>query len=219
MTGMAFSAVLAFASMAGVTTFFAPCAFPLLPGYVGYYLHESNDGTSALPVAVAAAVGALATLAALAVLVVLPGIRVKQSLPVLEPVIGIGLVVFGLLVVLERGPELRIPLPGRPSSASGFLVFGAVYAVAAAGCVVPLLAGVLTQALALPAGQGVLTVLAYALGVALPLAGVTLLIDAGVDVWRGLGVYARCIDLVAGIVLVVAGVGQVWLSVFELGVL
>lgn len=37
-------ALVAFAFTAGAVTFFAPCAYPLLPGYVAYYLGESSDG-------------------------------------------------------------------------------------------------------------------------------------------------------------------------------
>ncbi|ESP89740.1 cytochrome C biogenesis protein transmembrane region/thiol-disulfide transporter [Candidatus Halobonum tyrrellensis G22] len=45
MTSAAFLGTVAFAAGAGLTTFFAPCAFPLLPGYVGYYVHQSEDET------------------------------------------------------------------------------------------------------------------------------------------------------------------------------
>ena len=49
--GLAFSA--------GVATFFAPCAFPLLPGYVAYYLgHGAGDATpSSRPTRVRRAAG------------------------------------------------------------------------------------------------------------------------------------------------------------------
>jgi cytochrome c-type biogenesis protein len=218
MTATSLAGVVTFAASAGVATFFAPCAFPLVPGYVGYYLRESDGDTSAVPVAGAAALGALGALGVIAALVLALGGPVKRSLPALEPVIGVGLVVAGSLTALGRGPQLHVPLPGRPTSAGGFVVFGAVYAVAAAGCVVPLVVGVLTRALALPAGSSVLVLAVYALGVALPLVGVTLLVGAGVDAWRDAGAYTRHIQVVAGVVMVLAGVGQVSLSVFELGV-
>ena len=49
MAGTTLAGALAFAASAGLATFFAPCAFPLLPGYVGYYLHESDADSRALP--------------------------------------------------------------------------------------------------------------------------------------------------------------------------
>jgi cytochrome c-type biogenesis protein len=210
---------LAFAASAGVATFFAPCAFPLLPGYVGYYLSENDGNTGMLAPAGAAAGGALGALAVVALLVLAVGEPVKTALPVLEPIIGVGLIAFGIATLMNRGPELRVPLPERPASVTGFGVFGAVYAVAAAGCVVPLLFGVVTQALALPAHSSALVLAVYALGVTLPLVGVTLLAGVGIDSWRSLGTYSRRVQQVAAVVMIVAGGGQIYLAVFELGVL
>jgi cytochrome c-type biogenesis protein len=209
----------AFAAGTGVATFFAPCAFPLLPGYVGYYVAESDSDTAVVAAAVAAAVGAVTAIAAVAGLVLAVGQPARDALPVLEPVIGLGLVAFGALVLTGRSPEVRVPLPERPTSVLGFGAFGAVYAVAAAGCVVPLFVGVVAQALALPAAGATAVLGAYAGGVAAPLVGVTLLAGAGVDAWRDLGAHAGSVQQLAGVVMVLAGLGQLYLSVFELNVL
>jgi cytochrome c-type biogenesis protein len=120
---------LAFAASAGVATFFAPCAFPLLPGYVGYYLSENDGDTGMLAPAGAAAGGALGALAVVALLVLAVSQPVKTALPVLEPIIGVGLIAFGIATLMNRGPELRVPLPERPASVTGFGLLGAVYAV------------------------------------------------------------------------------------------
>lgn len=42
MVGLETASLLAFAFSAGVFTFFAPCAYPLLPGYVSYYLGRTT---------------------------------------------------------------------------------------------------------------------------------------------------------------------------------
>jgi cytochrome c-type biogenesis protein len=219
-TDPAVAGTLAFAASAGLATFFAPCAFPLLPGYVGYYASESDgEGNAAmLPAAAAAATGAFLALAGVAALVLALGRPVTAALPALEPAVGVGLVAFGLATLFDRGPELRVPLPRRPTSVPGFGVFGAVYAVAAAGCVVPLLFGVLTQAVAFPLAAGAVVLAVYVLGVALPLVGVTLLAGVGVDAWRDAGAYGRRIRQAAAGVMILAGAGQVYLAVFELGV-
>jgi len=219
MTAGSLGGTLAFAAGTGVATFFAPCAFPLLPGYVGYYVSDSTSDTAVVAAAAAAAVGAVAAIAAVAGLVLAVGQPVKAVLPVLEPVIGVGLVAFGVLVVAGRGPQLHVALPERPSSVLGFGVFGAVYAVAAAGCVVPLFVGVVVQALALPAAGATAVLGVYAAGVAAPLVGVTLLAGAGVDAWRDLGAYSGSMETAAGAVMVLAGLGQLYLSVVELNVL
>jgi len=208
-----------FAASAGLATFFAPCAFPLLPGYVGYYLSESDDATGMLLPAVGAAGGSLGALAVVALAILAIGQSVKTVLPVLEPIVGVGLIVFGIVTLCDRGLELTLPLPERPASVTGFSVFGAVYAVAAAGCVVPLFLGVVTQALSLPLLASALVLSVYALGVTLPLVGVTLLAGAGIDSWRSLGAYSHRVRQVAAVVMILAGGGQIYLAVFELGVL
>ncbi|WP_134669323.1 cytochrome c biogenesis protein CcdA [Halorussus marinus] len=213
-----FVGALAFAAGTGVTTFFAPCAFPLLPGYVGYYVNESGD-ESAVAAAAAAASGALVSLAAVAALAFALGRTVTTLLPLFEPVVGVGLVAFGALTLTGRAPDLRVALPARPESVAGFGAFGAAYAVAAAGCVAPLFLGVVTQALAFPPVRGVAVLGAYAGAVAAPLVGVTLLASAGVEAWRDLGRYAGTLERAAAVVMILAGLGQLYLSVVVLDVL
>jgi cytochrome c-type biogenesis protein len=219
MAGVAVLGTLVFAASAGVATFFAPCAFPLLPGYIGYYMRESDGDIGMLPPATAAAGGALIALTLVALLVLALGQPLKSALPMLEPVIGLGLIAFGVAMLLNGEPELRVPLPQRPASVTGFGVFGAVYAVAAAGCVVPLFFGVVTQALALPVRASVLVLTVYALGVALPLVGVTLLAGVGIGLWRTVGTHLQRMHQLAAVVMILAGSGQIYLAVFELGVL
>jgi len=218
MTTTEFAGALAFAASTGVTTFFAPCAFPLLPGYVGYYV-ERGDDSSGVPSALAAAGGALVALGAVALLAFALGRTLTSVLPIFEPLVGVGLVAFGALTLTGRAPDLRVALPERPQSVAGFGVFGAVYAVAAAGCVAPLLLGVVTQALAFSPARGVAVVGVYAAGVAAPLVGVTLLASAGVETWRDLGHYAGSLERAAAVVMILAGLGQLYLSVVVLDVL
>jgi cytochrome c-type biogenesis protein len=209
--------VLVFALGAGLTTFFAPCAFPLLPGYVGYSLQQSRiPGVAA---AGAAAAGALATLAAVSGLAFVFGRTLTGLLPAFEPLVGAGLVVFGVLVATGRVPAIHVPLSRRPDSVAGFGVFGAAYALAAAGCVVPLFLGVVGQAATLPLPAGAAVLGAYAAGVTAPLAGITLLTGAGVGSWRSAGRFSRYVEPVAGAVMVAAGLGQLYLSVAVLDVL
>ena len=215
----AFAGTLAFALSAGVATFFAPCAYPLLPGYVGYYLsQEEADLGGALVRGGAATAGALVVLAAIGWVLVSLGTRFVSNLAFLEPVVGVGLVALGLVVLSGRSPSVHLLLPAYRSSVSGFALFGGVYAVAAAGCVVPIVFGVVTQALTLPTGQAVAVVGVYAGAVALPLLGVTLLSAVGSDALRGLSRHVGSIQRIAALVMIVAGVAQIGLSLSFLGV-
>lgn len=215
----AFTGTLAFALSAGVATFFAPCAYPLLPGYVGYYLSQDEaDLGGAVVRGGAATAGALAVLALVGWVLVSVGTRVVSRLTVLEPVVGVGLVALGLVVLSGRTPSVHLLLPEYRSSIGGFALFGGVYAVAAAGCVVPIVLGVVTQALTLPAEQAAAVVGVYAAAVSLPLLGVTLLSAVGSDAIRGLSRHVGSVQRVAALVMIVAGVAQVGVSLSYLGV-
>lgn len=214
----AFSGTLAFALIAGVTTFFAPCAYPLLPGYVGYYLSQDDaDLGGAVVRGGAATVGALAVLVLVGGALVSLGTRAVSNLAFLEPVVGIGLVVFGVALFVGRAPSIHLLLPEHRSSVPGFVFFGGVYAVAAAGCVLPVVFGVVSQALTLPTEQAVTVVVVYAASVSLPLLGVTLLSAVGSHALQGVSGHVGTIQRVAALVMIVAGVAQFGLSLSYLG--
>ena len=208
---------LAFAAGAGVATFLSPCALPLVPGYVGYYLSATDGdrgGTGVAVRGVAAAVGVLLTLGALAGLAIVVGRPLTRALPVVEPVVGVALVVLGALVVSQRGPDWRLTLPARRTNTAGFALFGAGYAGASAGCVLPVFLAVVVQTLTLPLPAAAAVVGVYAAGVAVPLLAVTVAVGFGLDIaagrWSGVG---NRLERVAGVVLVLAGLGQVVVAV------
>ncbi|WP_435348743.1 cytochrome C biogenesis protein [Haloarchaeobius sp. HRN-SO-5] len=194
---------------AGAASTFAPCAYPLLPGYVGYYVANADDEdpmSGALVRSVAAGVGVLAVFALAALVLSTLGRQALDALTVAEPVVGVALVVVGVALLSGR-VDVHVALPKRRRSVAGFAVFGAGYAVAAAGCLLPVFVAVLGQSLAQPAGVAALSVGAYGTGMALPLVGVTLLAGAGYDVGTDtLPRVAEHANRVAGVLVVAAGV-------------
>lgn len=214
----------AFAFGAGVATFFSPCAYPLLPGYVGYYVSRADAEASpvggALVRGLAAGTGVLAVFGALAALALAIGQAGFERLVLLEPLVGAALVVFGLLVALDRAPSLRVALPERRTSVLGFGLFGAVYALAAAGCVVPIVLGVFLRAIAAPPLETALVMGAYAGGVSLLMVATTVVTDVGVALGTARFVgYGTRLTRLAGAVMVLAGLGQLYLAVVVLEVL
>lgn len=209
---------LTFAVGAGLATFFAPCAYPLLPGYVGYYLHREDAGLAGAAVrGVVASAGALVVLLVGGGVLLTVGQRLARHVALLEPLVGVALVAFGLLFLSGRAPSPHLRLPERRDSVAGFALFGGVYALAAAGCVVPVFFGVVTQSLTLPPAQAALALSGYAAGAALPLTGVTLLSAAGSDAVREWGRHVGTVQRLAGVVMVLAGVTQVVVSLRYLG--
>jgi cytochrome c-type biogenesis protein len=210
------AALVGFASLAfgaGVATFFSPCTYALLPGYVGYYLTAADGDQGVLVGAairgLAAVAGVAAVFASLTVAIVVARPYVEPAIDGLGPAVGVALVVFGLLVLLDRGPTWHVTLPERRASVLGFGLFGAVYAVAAAGCVAPLFLAIVVRALTAPPEHAVVVLAAYTSGFGLLVLGSTLAIAVGEDAlvdW--LADRRRLLDRIAGLALLFAGVGQ-----------
>jgi cytochrome c-type biogenesis protein len=218
MIGLGFPGTFGFAVGAGLATFFAPCAYPLLPGYVGYAVRDGTGLTGAAVRGVAASLGAVVVLATVGGLLLAVGQRLGRHLTLLEPLTGAALVGLGILALTGRGPTLGLRLPERRASVVGCAVFGGGYALAAAGCVVPVVLGVLAQSLTLapPAAAAVLG--GYAAAVALPLTGVTLLSAVGSDALRAWSVPTGTIERLAAALMIVAGGAQIAVSLRYLGV-
>ena len=212
-----------FALVAGVATFFSPCAYPLLPGYVGFYVSQTEAERATLGGSVSrglvAGIGVVGTFVVLLGATFWIGHAALSNVVLFEPIVGAVLVVFGVLVVLERAPSLSIALPKRRSSVAGFGIFGAGYALAAAGCVAPLFIGVVGRALSLSPTAGALLLAIYVGSIALLM--VSLTVATGIGVLAGGGRLAAAgptLERVAGGVMIVAGLGQLYLAIFVLEV-
>jgi len=220
MSGLTFGATVAFAITTGATTFFAPCAYPLLPGYVGYFMQaESTEGgsllTGALVRGLAASVGVLVTFGLLAVAAITVGRPLQAHLSALELVVGVLLVLFGLVTLSGRTVGWHARLPERTTSISGFVGFGGLYAIAATGCVAPVFLAVVSQALTFgPAGTAAVLG-GYAAGMAVLMIGATVAVAVGVEITtdRFAGLADRMTPIAGGI-LVAAGLAQIALALF-----
>lgn len=144
-------AYLGFSFVAGLVSFFAPCAFPMLPAYAGTYLATETAGTrrDAMRLGSACAAGVLGFFLVLGLLLSLVSPAIAPVLFLAPPVIGAVLVVAGLLLVKgfawkPAGPAARLSaLFARQERASTrFAVFGVAYGLASMGCTLPVLMAV-----------------------------------------------------------------------------
>jgi len=200
---------------AGVATFFSPCAYALLPGYVGMYLSDGegtlrSDGLRGL----AAAGGVLAVFAVIVGGVVLIGEALQPWVDRIEPVTGLALVAFGVLLVGGSTWGWHLPLPDQRPGVVGFGMFGGVYAVAAVGCVAPLFFGVTLGALQRGPAHAAVVLGAYGGTIAALLVGITLAIGVGYEIAElKLARLSVVGQKIGGVVLIAAGVVQLWLTI------
>jgi cytochrome c-type biogenesis protein len=197
---------------AGLATFFAPCAFPLLPGYVGYYA-TTIDGevplSGALVRGLAGSAGILIAFGTIAAVVASVGRAAVRHVYALEPFVGVALIAVGASIVLDRVPDIHVALPQRRVSVLGFVIFGAGYAVSATSCFAPLFFAVVLGASTVSIQQTVLSVATFGVGLAIPLAVATVVAGIGFDIghgaWSG---YAERFHRYAGVIIVAVGVWQ-----------
>jgi len=103
------------AFIAGVLGFLSPCALPMLPSYVAYYLNRAEGGSAgrrllrALAFALITVAGFLTVFTSVGLLPSLAIRLAAVSATVIVPAIGLGLVALGLLTA-ARG--LQIPRLG-----------------------------------------------------------------------------------------------------------
>lgn len=216
MIDAALAATVGFALVAGFATFFSPCAYPLLPGYVAFYVsHTDGEGSTlggAITRGLVAGAGVLATFTVLMGLAFWIGHRALEGVTIFEVLVGLLLVFFGVLVVVDRVPSLSVALPKRRSSVLGFGIFGAGYALAAAGCVAPIFLGVVARAVSLEPMAAALVIGTYAGSVTLLMVSVTVATGMGLLAGSGLfAPYMGTIKRLAGVAMILAGVGQLYL--------
>ncbi|RRJ29563.1 cytochrome c biogenesis protein CcdA [Halocatena pleomorpha] len=208
---------LSFALTAGVATFFSPCAYPLLSGYVGFYIKRADSDEISLASTsvrgIAAGTGVLVTFGILTGTTVWIGRSVLSNIMFFESLVGVLLIIFGGFAVTGYAPSISASLPKRRSSVLGFGVFGAGYALAGAGCVAPIFLAVIARSMALPTGTASFVVLTYATVVSVLMVSVT--VATGMGLLRGasrLTTYSGRLKQLTGIVMIISVIGQIYLT-------
>ncbi len=182
--------LLSFAYGAGVISFFSPCAFPMLPAYVSYYLTQDNPEremplTQALRFGGLTLLGMISIFGGLGALLTLIGSQfLAQAIPLFGLGMGILLLLLGvLLLVTDRlsfTVPIRAPRFGGPLS---FYLFGVAYALVSLGCTFPIFLLVVTGAI-LSQGvlQGVIVFLVYSVGMGTVMIFVSLAVSTSKEV-------------------------------------
>jgi cytochrome c-type biogenesis protein len=174
---------LAFAFSAGVFSLFSPCSYALLPGYVSYYLGAKFGTVKALTGGLACTLGLVTVFAAIGALASSLGELVPQIIPLLDIAAGVILIAMGLGNLLNRKMPF-ISLNIVPSKKQGFLglyTYGIIYGLAGVGCSAPIFISVLFYSMSKGLTQGILSFIAYALGMGAPLIVTTILLSQAKD--------------------------------------
>jgi len=136
------------AFLTGLLSFFAPCAFPMLPAFIGYYITRKEEArlSNSLKAGMYASAGILGIFLLVGGLVAAAGSTVVPYLMYLTPLVGLLVILLGLAMLLGR-TDLFEGLGGRLQWASskmpagsappGMVFYGVAYGLAAMGCQLP----------------------------------------------------------------------------------
>jgi cytochrome c-type biogenesis protein len=204
------------ALLAGFLSFLAPCVLPLVPGYLSAVsaveaerLGERGTARRVVSASLPFVVGFTAVFVLLGTAAALVGDRLTQDKFLVERVSGFVLVVFGLAFMgLLPWPE-RLLGAGLLQSArrrgSSFLLGGA-FAVCAAPCIGPVLAGILVLAGSSDTVlQGAVLLGVYSLGLAIPFVAAGAVFTRAMGAFRWLRNHYRAIQVAGGAVMVALG--------------
>jgi cytochrome c biogenesis protein CcdA len=222
---MTASLILAFS--AGMVATVNPCGFAMLPAYLSYFMGvEEGDQSktsilrSALVIGSVVSAGFLVVFGAAGAVIsgLISGVgrtQVIEWIPWLALSVGAGIVMLGVAMV--RGYQLVVGLPKAKRARLGggyrnVFAFGTSYAVASLSCTLPVFLTVVATQFTTRSFVGGMTIfIAYALGMATVLLGLTIVLAFGKQqLVNRLRASARFINKVSGVVLILAGAWIVW---------
>ena len=203
---------LAFALTAGVLSVFSPCGYALLPGYVSYYLGSRLSTARALSGGMACTLGLVTVFTVIGGLSSSLGTVLTWIVPQLNLLAGLVLIVMGAATLKQIGvPFLKVPSGlSRRTGLTGFYFFGLVYGLAGVGCSAPIFISVVVFAASRGLANGVLTFVAYAIRMGVPLMLTSVLVAQANEVLlRRISEATPRLQRVSGAMLVL-----VWLYLF-----
>jgi len=221
--------VVALAFTAGMVATFNPCGFSLLPAYLGAFVAgDAPDRrldqrvVRAVGVAAAVSVGFVGVFTTAGLVIDQLTGPTRERLPWVSIAVGAALAVAGLLMVLGWKPAIAFRNPDLASGRQGtaaMVGYGATFAIASLSCTIGPFLAVTGVALTQSTAQGVVTYVAYAVGMGTIILAISVLAAvAHSSVVRAMGRLTRIVPRVGGALMIVAGAYAAWYGRWELTV-
>ncbi len=211
------------AFFAGFLSFLSPCILPLIPGYVSFltgetleYLETSVDNRRIMKRTVLSScffvLGFSLVFVFLGAAANFLGSFLAQHRVVLDRLAGtiiivLGLHLTGVLRIRWLYKQKKIDFKQKSVSNGGAFALGFAFAFGWTPCVGPILAGILALAATEETlGRGVLLLVAYSGGIAIPFLMTALLISSFMTFFRKFRRYLQWAQVLAGLILIAVGI-------------
>ncbi len=229
----------ALAFLAGVSAFFSPCAFPLLPGYMGHYISkEESNGAGKRSIkkgligGFAAALGIIVVYSLVGLLVGLAGAGASAFLVYAAPAVAVVMLVLGAMMLfnvpipthlisapfsgiskkLEEGYSKRFGSREEAKGVGSLFAYGAGYGTASMGCHAPIFIAVIAAGLVAGGfAMGFAAFALYGLGMGITMVFVTVAIAMAKSAFvERITKYMPLINKGTAAVLIIVGVYLIW---------
>ena len=209
----------------GVVTFISPCLLPMLPAYLAFFAGGSSEaigagmgGPASLRRTFANAcgfcLGFTVVFVLLGALAGSLGRLVAEHAAILNIVCGIVVIVLGLFVagwvripILDRSVRLQADV--RPAGFASSVVFGIVFSIGWTPCVGAFLGSALMlAAMQASATKGIVLLLLYSLGLAIPFIVCALAVDRLAGAFAAIKRHYAAVNRICGILLIAMGIAM-----------
>ena len=215
------------ALFAGIASFFSPCSFPMLPGYMAYYFGIGKKGAGFKKAIIGGTAGALGIISIyfiVGALLLYSASIVAPYIPMIGLVVGIILIILGALMFTPLQYDALLK-PFKPISDAlrkfggkrehGFSAklfgYGVAYGGAATGCTAPIFLAVIVAAMASSLTTGIIALLIYSLSAGILMIIVTLMMAAvetkAIDFMKR---NTERIKWVSALILIIVGAYLIW---------
>jgi cytochrome c-type biogenesis protein len=216
----------------GIAVYFSPCSFPMLPGFISFYLSTETTAEKKKSIRTILSSGVIAGFGIVLVFLIMGLIAISLGeaanladyLVYMGPIVAIILIVLGALMLtnlqyhllIRPFQKLRVRLFGEKAPGSddqtGYYTklfsYGVGYGAAATACTAPLFIAVLLAAIV--AGtfvDGLIMLLMFSITILLLMTSITLLLSAfGQESVQKLAAHTDTIKKISGVILVIVGV-------------
>ena len=211
------SVALTGAFLAGLISFLSPCVLPLVPSYVSFITGMSLDEMGERRWV--AATHALLFVTGFTVIFVILGatatalgnaLRAQQVW--MERIGGLLIILFGLYIAgaFKWGPlstERRVQIQDKPVGYLGSVLVGVAFGAGWTPCIGPILGSILLYTSAQASvGQGIILLLVYSLGLAVPFLLAALAVEHFLEWFQRYRRYMPLVTKLSGVFLVFVGV-------------
>lgn len=200
---------LMFIFAAGASALLSPCGFPMLPGYISYYMGSKASLGKAVPSGVICTLGLVTVFSIIGAMASILGNLISPYIPLLELAAGLATIVLGFSMLIEiKLPSFSLPIKApKRRGFIGLFLYGTVYGLATLGCSAPIFFAILFWAIA-EGGllNGVVTFVIYAMGMGLPLILTTILLAMAKEMTlKRMVRMLPWLQRISGIILIIIG--------------